>query len=68
MAKMKQWAVDAEITIRTTLYVNARREGGARERLLTDEGWREALTYAEDVDLRFHRQDAVLKRARVAGA
>ncbi len=48
MAKMKMFAVDIEYTVRETIYVEARRPGGAQEKALTDEAYREAHAYDDD--------------------
>lgn len=45
MAKMKQYAVEVEITRKETLFVEARRPNGAVEKIKTHEGWREATSY-----------------------
>lgn len=42
MAKLKQYAVDVEYTVTKTIYVQARRPGGAEQHALTNEAWREA--------------------------
>lgn len=52
MAKMKTFPVEVEYVVKRTLYVNARRPGGAATRALTDEGWREATQYDDDAPSR----------------
>jgi hypothetical protein len=47
MAKIKRFAVVVEVTERHTLFVDARRPGGAVERVMTDEGWREATAWMD---------------------
>lgn len=48
MAKMKTFAVEVEVVSTRTVYVQARREGGAREKVMTREGWAEANRYNDD--------------------
>lgn len=67
MAKMKMFALDVEITRKVTLFVPARRPNGAKERLLTEEGWREAIAYHDDIELGDVRR-AVVTRIREEGA
>lgn len=45
MAKMKTYAVTVEYTVSRTYYVAARKPGGAKERILSDEGWAEATRF-----------------------
>lgn len=45
MAKMKQFAVEIEYTVKETIYVTARRPNGAAEKALTQEAYREAHMY-----------------------
>jgi hypothetical protein len=52
MAKLKTFPVEVEYVVKRTLYVNARRPGGAAIKALTDEGWREATQYEEDAPSR----------------
>lgn len=68
MAKMKQFAVDVEIVIKRTLFVTARRPDGARQRVMSEEGWVEALQYEEpeDLDLMFYRNSAKVVAVREA--
>lgn len=61
MAKMKTFAVEVEIPVKITLFVDARKPNGAVERLFTDEGWRQAWRYeapAYDDVLSGRRKDA----------
>lgn len=46
MAKVKTFAVTVEWTERRTVYVEARRPGGAEAKALTHEGWAEATAYS----------------------
>jgi len=55
MATMKTFAVDVEITVTRTLFVEARRQGGAIEKLSTADGMAEATRYDDD-DLFSHRK------------
>lgn len=48
MAKMKTWVVTVQVTRELTLFVEARRAGGAQEKLESEEGWREATRYQDD--------------------
>lgn len=48
MAKMKTYAVEVEIVHRRTVFVDARRPNGAIEKVMTPEGWRDAIRYQED--------------------
>lgn len=48
MAKMKGWAVEVQIVQTRTVYVEARREQGAIDKIMTREGWAEATRYQED--------------------
>lgn len=66
MAKMKTFAVEVEITIKTTLYVDARRPEGAATAVMTENGWRKAMAYQDDVDLQFRRTDAKIVNVREA--
>lgn len=66
MAKMKTFAVEVEFKIRRTVYVDARRPNGAAEELMTDDGWRKAMAYQDDVDLHFQRADATIIDVREA--
>lgn len=50
MAKMKDFAVTIEYTVRETLYVAARRPAGAAERALTDVAYAEAHRFDCDHD------------------
>lgn len=48
MAKMKMYAVDVQITQTITVYVDARRPGGAQDSIETDQGWQDATRYEDD--------------------
>ena len=48
MAKMKTFAVEVEITVKRTIFVEARRPNGAVEALQTREGWAQATAYTDD--------------------
>ena len=48
MAKMKTHAVEIEVTVKRTLFVDSRRPGGAIEALSTKEGWADATRYDDD--------------------
>lgn len=67
MAKMKTFAVTVEITVRETLYVEARRPNGATERVLTEEGWANATSYDDNDWIRHRRRDAKVVNVREAG-
>lgn len=47
MAKIKTFMVEVEITTRVMVFVDARKAGGAREKIQTQEGWREAVRYSD---------------------
>lgn len=66
MAKVKSFAVEVEITIKTTLFVEARRPNGAAEKVLSEDGWREACRYTDSdtYDLMFLRRNAQVTRVR----
>lgn len=49
MARLKRWAVTVEWTEKRTLFVAARRAGGAEAVVLSEEGWQEAVRYDEDM-------------------
>jgi hypothetical protein len=51
MAKMKTFAVEVQVVKTVTVFVEARRENGAREKLLTEDGWREAVRHDYDDEL-----------------
>lgn len=70
MAKMKTWAVEVEITTKRTQFVDARKAGGAAEKVLTEEGWREATRYdpdGEDAGYYLDRRNAKVVGVREAG-
>jgi hypothetical protein len=54
MAKMKTFAVEVEFTVTRTVFVEARRPGGAEAKVLTREGWAEATRYCDDDVLDFY--------------
>ncbi len=64
MAKTKVFAVDVEYTIRRTLFVKARRPNGAREALLTNEGWQDAIRYLDDSCLPFSPNGVAITEVR----
>jgi hypothetical protein len=53
MAKMKTFMVEVEVTTKLLLFVEARKPGGAEEKIKTEEGWRDATSYHEDTPFRF---------------
>lgn len=61
MAKTKTFSVEVEITQRVRLLVVARRPNGAVERLQTDEGWREAAAYQDDIEFPFRFDPTTMK-------
>lgn len=68
MAKMKSYAIDVVIPVKMTLYVEARRPNGAQDKLMTEEGWREAFRYHDDLDLSFvNRSEVEVVKIREAG-
>lgn len=68
MAKVKTYAIDIEVVVKRTLYIEARRPNGARDRLLTPEGWREATAYQEGDALPISPDDSItVTRIREAG-
>jgi hypothetical protein len=68
MAKMKSFMVEVEITYRTCVMVDARKPGGAVEKLQTDDGWHDAFRYHEDVDLRFQQDGHKIVNVREVGS
>lgn len=50
MAKMKSYAVDVEIVIKRTIFVEARRPGGAVEKITSFDDLREAIKYHHEDD------------------
>lgn len=48
MAKMKTYAVEITVPVKRTLFVEARRPGGAIDKIYTEAGWDEAVRYADD--------------------
>jgi hypothetical protein len=48
MAKVKTFAVEVEIVLKRTVFVDARRPNGATARLEDAAGWSEAVRYQED--------------------
>jgi hypothetical protein len=67
MAKVRYYAVDVEITVKRTLFIQARKPGGAAQKLLTREGWAEATRYEEDDAVVFGRDDATIVGIKEAG-
>lgn len=51
MAKVKLFAVTVEEVRTHVVYVEARRPGGAEEKVASEEGWREAVRYDYDDEL-----------------
>lgn len=51
MAKMKTFAVDVEIVLKRTVYVEARRPGGATEKILTREGLLDVTRYSGEDEI-----------------
>lgn len=68
MAKVKTFAVTVEWTVRRTVFVEARRPGGAEEKALSHDGWTEANRYADDDECvpLFLPKDATVVDIRVA--
>lgn len=69
MAKVKTFAVDVVIPVHRTYYVEARKAGGAADKLKTDEGWRQATAYEEPDSWTPQRfpEDAEIVNIREAG-
>jgi hypothetical protein len=66
MAKMKTYAVEVEVTTKHVLFIEARRPNGAAERLLTEDGWNEAIAWRDEDWLQFQRRNAKVVRVREA--
>lgn len=62
MAKNKTYAVEVEVVVCTTVYVEARRESTAMERAVSDEGWNESWRY-DDADTARAVLDSGTRRA-----
>ena len=60
MAKMKRFLVKVVVPVELHLFVNARRPGGAEKLIRTAEGWRDAMTYEDPVDLRWSVNPATM--------
>lgn len=58
VAKLKEFAVELEITLKRTVFITARKEGGAATKALSEDGWNEATVYWDEDDLRFERTNA----------
>lgn len=65
MAKMKTYMVPVTITRTVHVMVDARRPKGAVERLQTEEGWREATAYDDEVPAYFDPKRMVLGEPKV---
>lgn len=48
MAKVKTWALELEIVSRRTVFVEARKPGGAVDKLTDPREWARAVAYTED--------------------
>lgn len=64
MAKMKTFAVDIEIRRTVTVFVEARKPGGAEEKIQTEAGWREATGYEEEMPMWFDPKTMSIVRIR----
>jgi hypothetical protein len=64
MAKMKTFAVDVEVRRTITVFVAARKPGGAEEKIQTEEGWREATAYEEEAPMWFDPKTMSITRVR----
>ena len=51
MAKMKTYPVTVTYPVTLTVFVVARKPGGAVDKLYTEEGWREASQWHEDAPM-----------------
>lgn len=67
MAKLKTFAVEVEITLKRTYFVEARRPNGAAEKLLDRDQWMSHTAAADEEYLMFESENAKIVKIEEAG-